>query len=103
MTEYYKSLDAEAANATGTVFDVSQTGEYNLAAYGTWDGATVTFYVSVDEDQGKATNGFTDANVTFTQNGGYNANLRKGAKIWAATTSVGTSALTASISKGPIT
>jgi len=102
MTEYFKSLDAASTNTTGTVFDVSQTGEYNLAAYGTWGGATVTFYVSVDEAPGQATNGFTDSNVTFTANGGYNVVLRKGAKIWAVTTSVGTSSLTAAISIGPI-
>lgn len=103
MANFFKSLDAASSNSTGLVFDVSESGIYNIGAYGTWDTATVTFYVSVDEAPGKATNGFTDSNATFTADGGYNVELHKGAKVWAALSSVGGStSVTAKVSKSPI-
>lgn len=97
MSNFFKSLDAASTNTTGLVFDVPVGGLYTLGAYGTWDGATVTFYISVNDDNGQPTNGFTSADGTFTADGGVNVELSQGTKIWAATTSVGTSSLTASV------
>jgi len=103
MANFFKSLDAATSNSTGLVFDVSESGVYNIGAYGTWDTATVTFYVSLNEDPGQATNGFTDSNGTFTADGGYNLELHKGSKVWATLSSVGGStSVTAKISSSPI-
>lgn len=103
MTNFFKSLDAATSNSTGKVFDVAESGIYNIGAYGTWDTATVTFYVSLNETPGQATNGFSDPSGTFTADGGYNLELHKGAKVWAAVSSVGGStSVTAKISNSPI-
>lgn len=104
MADFFKSLSAETTNATGKVHQVPDAGVYNIGAYGTWDGATVTFYVALDGDDSPSgtSYGFTDSNAAFTADGGYNVELAQGAKIWAATTNVGTSSLTAVISKTPI-
>lgn len=99
---FFKSLDAESSNTTGSVLDIKVGGTYQIGAYGTWDGATVTFYVSHEATPGAANNGFTDANGTFTADDGAVVDLVAGSKIWAATTSVGTSSLTAVVSKDPV-
>lgn len=102
MAEFNKSLDAATTNSTGTVISIPKSGEYNLGAWGTWDGATATWYISFNEVDGSATNGFTDANITFTADGGYNVRLAKGCKVWCALTNVGTTSVTAAISKNPV-
>ena len=80
------------------VWEVKVDGEYSFMAYGTWDTATLKFLVSGDEVPGASTNGFADANSTLTADGGVNATLKAGMKVYANISSAGGStSLTAKV------
>ena len=99
MTDSTALLSAATSNGdSAETWEVKQDGEYTMMAYGTWDGATLKFLVSGDETPGASTSGFADANSTFTADGGVNAYLKAGLKVYANIASAGGStSLTAKV------
>ena len=82
-------LDAETTNTSSPAKYV-QGFQATVFAWGTWDGATVTFEVSPDE-----VTWFPLTDATFTANGTINIAVPSTVRIRATSSAVGTSSLNA--------
>lgn len=84
-----KLYTAQTTNDSTKANKIISTGrELSCQAWGTWDGATVGVYVSVD-----GTNGVLLDELTFTADGFQTIQVPAGNHIWAQLSGVGTSSL----------
>ena len=84
-----KLFTTQAANDTTRANVITATGrELSVQAFGTWGGATLSVYLSVD-----GTNGVLLDELTFTEDGWQNICIPAGNKIWAELSGVGTTSI----------
>ena len=84
-----KLYTAQASNDSTKANKIISTGrELTVQAWGTWDGATLGVYLSVD-----GTNGILLSDLTFTDDGMVAIQVPAGNHVWAQLSGVGTSSV----------
>jgi hypothetical protein len=84
-----KLFTAQTTNDTTASNIITATGrELTVQAWGTWGGATLSVYLSVD-----GTNGVLLTDLTLTADGMVAIQVPSGNRVWATLTGVGTSSV----------
>lgn len=87
---------AQAANdvTKANAIEVTRTGVKSLHAFGTWDGATLSVFLSLNGTD----NGVLLSDLTFIDDGFVDIEVDAGTTIWGELTGVGTTSVSLKVS-----